>query len=44
MNPQAQTKKFAGGERKVPAKSERASKWYNPEDVKKPKVVSQTTQ
>ena len=40
INGQAQTKKFAGGERKVPAKSERASKWYNPEDVKKPRVVS----
>lgn len=43
MAGETQTKKFAGGERKVPAKSEKASKWYNPEDVQKPRVARKST-
>jgi len=38
----AQTKKFGGGERTVPHHSEKASKYYPAEDLKKPKTVRKT--
>jgi len=34
-----ETKKFHGGERTVPHKSEKASKYYPADDTKKPKTV-----
>jgi hypothetical protein len=37
--PKPETKKFHGGERTVPHKSEKASKYYPADDVKKPKTV-----
>jgi large subunit ribosomal protein L6e len=40
MSAKVQTKKFAGGERKVPHHLEKASKYYPAEEDRKPKTVS----
>ncbi len=37
--PEAKTKKFGSGERKIPHHTEKAPKYYPAEDVAKPKTV-----